>query len=95
MDLKVELIGRLIEESALNLGAIHVDELDLEERAAIARHPLLRLRCHARLNFPVARESVERLDGHIHAWHAAMDGTVGCAGHHSASHAHTIAMHVN
>ena len=31
LNLKVELIGGLIEESTLDLGSIHIDELNLEQ----------------------------------------------------------------
>jgi len=60
------LVGSLVEESAFNLGAIHVDELNFKQRTAIPSHSFLRFRGDARLNLPVARESVESFDGHVH-----------------------------
>lgn len=52
--LQIELVRCFVKESALDLGAVHVDELDLEQAASVARHTLLRLRSDASLDLPVA-----------------------------------------
>jgi hypothetical protein len=58
LDFSIEMLSCVVEESALYLGAVHVNKTDFEKRTALVGCPFLGFTCNTRLDLPISCKSV-------------------------------------